>query len=80
MVTYEITDSIAVLSKKKASTVELNMVSWNGDPPRYDIRRWYEGWSERTAGKGITLTEEEARLLLEALTPRFPKDEGGEAS
>ena len=37
---------------------QLNMVSWNGNPPKYDIRDWSPDGSRM--GKGISLTEEGA--------------------
>lgn len=43
---------------------ELNLVSWNGRMPKYDIRDWTEG--HRQPGRGITLTEDELRELIGA--------------
>ena len=55
---YEITQSIACLSEEKNGwTKELNLVSWNGNAPKYDIRSWSADHSKM--GKGITLTKEE---------------------
>ena len=44
---------------------ELNLVSWRGRPPVYDLRGWNDGRSEMT--KGITLTKEELIQLKEKL-------------
>ena len=41
---------------------ELRLVSWNDADPKYDIRDWSP--DDEKMGKGITLTEEEARNLL----------------
>ena len=39
--TYEVTERIAVLSTNaRGWERQLNMVSWNGNPPKYDIRDW----------------------------------------
>ena len=40
--TFEIKEHIAVLSETtdKGWQIELNLVSWNGGEPRYDIRSW----------------------------------------
>ncbi len=62
---YEIIEKIAVLSEKGNWTKELNKVSWNDRPAKYDIRDWNH--EECKMGKGITLTDEEAKLLKEAL-------------
>lgn len=36
---YEITEELGVLSENaKGWTKELNMVSWNGHDPKYDLR------------------------------------------
>lgn len=40
---------------------ELRLVSWNDAAPRLDIRDWAPG--DTKVGKGITLTEDEARAL-----------------
>ena len=37
------------------------MVSWNGNPPKYDIRDWSPAGSRMA--KGISLTEEELKTL-----------------
>ena len=60
--TYEITKSIGVLSENaKGWTKELNMVSWNGREPKYDLREWSPDHSRMV--KGITLTEEDIENL-----------------
>ena len=46
-------------------TKEINPISWNGKEPKYDIRSFSPDWEK--CGKGITLTEAEAKSLLEAL-------------
>lgn len=66
---YEITEKIAVLSEKGGWTKELNMVSWNERPAKYDIRDWNH--EEGKMRKGITLSDEEAKILKEALDSKF---------
>lgn len=71
---YEITEEIGVLSSSsKGWNKELNKVSWNDGAPKYDIRDWSP--EHEKMGKGVTLTEEEARQLYELLgkviEPRF---------
>ncbi len=84
-VKYQIIQEIAVLGPAgKGWTKELNIVSWNGKDPKYDIRDWASGHTNM--GKGITLNETEARILCAALTKDleladaesekdFPKDD-----
>ena len=63
---YEIKKEIAVLSKGDSGyTKEINLISWNGKEPKYDIRSFSP--NREKCGKGITLTESEAAALLEAL-------------
>lgn len=62
----EIVKELAVLSRSESGyTKEINLVSWNGAEPKYDIRSWSP--EREKCGKGITLTETEARNLLAAL-------------
>lgn len=63
MVTYNIVRHIAVLSEntKTGWKKELNIVSWNGNEPKYDIREWSADHIKM--GKGITLTEDEYKVL-----------------
>lgn len=43
---------------------ELNLVSWNGRLPKYDLRDWADGHMH--PGRGITLSVDELRELVEA--------------
>ncbi|EFI41574.1 MULTISPECIES: YdbC family protein [Peptoniphilus] len=63
---FEITKHIATMSTNvKGWSKELNMVSWNGRTPKYDIREWSE--DHQMMSKGITLSEEEIEILKNAL-------------
>ena len=63
---FEIIKEIGVLSEgSKGWRNELNLVSWNGADPKYDIRDWAPEHDKM--GKGITLTKEEAAKLKELL-------------
>lgn len=63
---FEITEHLQVLSKANNGwTKELNLVSFNGRPAKYDIRSWDPDHEKMS--KGITLDNEEARLLMKAL-------------
>lgn len=66
---YEIVEEIKVLSENSNGwTKELNLVSWNGGKPKYDIRDWSPD-KDRMA-KGITLTDEEMKILIETMNNR----------
>lgn len=43
---------------------EINLVSWYGKEPKYDIRGWSEEQGCRKPGRGISLSEEEFRELI----------------
>ena len=63
---YEIIEHIGVLSEnEKGWKKEINLISWNGREPKYDIRDWSE--NHEKMGKGITLTEDEAKKLRNIL-------------
>ena len=66
---YEITEHIARLGEANGRALEVNMVSWNGRPAKVDIRRWSE--DHTFMGKGIALTEDEAKALYMALKERY---------
>ena len=64
---FEIIEEIGVLSENaKGWKKELNLISWNGGEPKYDIRDWDP--NHEKMGKGITLSEEEAKQLYIALS------------
>ncbi|MCX4269976.1 MAG: PC4/YdbC family ssDNA-binding protein [Lachnospiraceae bacterium] len=64
---YEIKKELGVISESpKRWKKELNLVSWNGGTPKYDIRDWAP--DHEKMGKGITLTKEEAQELYKLLS------------
>ncbi|MDR3311875.1 MAG: YdbC family protein [Spirochaetaceae bacterium] len=59
---FDITQQLGVVvSGKGGWATELNMVSWNGREPKYDIRPWSP--DHQKMGKGITLTKEDLQSL-----------------
>ena len=63
---FEIKQNIACLSaESRGWTKEINLVSWNGNEPKYDMRSWSADHSQM--GKGITLTKEELTALRDVL-------------
>lgn len=67
---YEIIEELGVLSESaKGWTKELNLISWNGGAPKYDIRDWAP--EHEKMGKGVTLSEEEAKKLAELLATKL---------
>lgn len=63
---YDIVEEIGVISENaKGWRKEINLISWNGAAPKYDIRDWAP--DHEKMGKGITLTLEEAQELYKIL-------------
>ncbi|MDR1674072.1 MAG: YdbC family protein [Oscillospiraceae bacterium] len=65
-INFEITEELGVLSEgAKGWQKELNLVSWNGREPKYDIREWAPNHARM--GKGVTLSADEAAILMDLL-------------
>jgi hypothetical protein len=63
---YDIIEEIGVLAENsKGWRKEINLISWNGGEPKYDIRDWAP--EHEKMGKGTTLTKEEIMKLKEIL-------------
>ncbi len=78
-INYEIVKEIGVLSTSAAPSVHsdispkcddgtvefrgegLNLISWNGRAAKYDLRDWAP--EREKMGKGITLSEDEVKIL-----------------
>ncbi len=59
---FEIVKKLGVLStSSRGWSKELNLVSWNDRPAKYDLREWSPDGT--MMGKGITLTAEEMASL-----------------
>ena len=68
--TYEIREHITDLKETKDGWKrEVNVVAWNGNEPKIDIREWSPDHSRMT--RGITLTEKEAEDLAKAIAQRM---------
>ena len=68
-IAFEIVEQIGVLSERSTGwKTELNLVSWNGNEPKYDIRSWDPAHERMT--KGVTLTEEEMQNLVNLMKER----------
>lgn len=67
---YKIVERVATLSQSGETSKELNLVSYNGASPKWDIRSWRRTNGEEKLLKGLTLTQDEARALKQALNAR----------
>lgn len=69
MFEYEIIEHLAEIGRTNDRVLEVNIVSWNKRPPKVDIRRWSD--DHAYMGKGVALTDDEAKALYEALKGRY---------
>ena len=68
---YEITKHIGVLSESaKGWKKELNLIKWNDREPKYDLREWSP--EHEKMGKGVTLSEDEIKVLNNLLSELLP--------
>ena len=74
---YEINTTIGTISESGDWKLELNLVSWNGRKPVYDIRKWhYDDYDEvDKMSKGISMSKEELHSLYEILGGMFNSEE-----
>lgn len=71
-VSWKILKEIAVLeTSQNGWTKEINLVSWNGNEAKYDVRWWSP--NKNRLGKGMTLTPGELGKLRDVL-PSIPED------
>lgn len=75
MVKYEIIETIAVLNrteyKNHTVTKEINLISYDGAEPVYDVRKWKilpDGTREMF--RGITLNSDEIKELMKVMSER----------
>ena len=67
---FSIEESFGVLStNQRGWSKELNLVSFNGLPARYDIRDWSPDHEKMS--RGISLSAEEIKALHELLAQEF---------
>lgn len=65
-VTFEIKKHIGVITEHSTGwKKELNLMSWNGNHPKYDIRDWSP--DHKYMSRGISLTETEMKRVIELM-------------
>ena len=65
--TYTIEKECGIVSTAGSLPLELHLISFNGAPAKYDLRKWREKDGQRTMQKGITMTREELLDLRDFL-------------
>ena len=68
-ITFRIVEHLGVLRASAAGwTRELNLISWNNRPPKFDIREWTP--NHEKSGRGLTFTEYEMGRICEWMAAR----------
>lgn len=69
---FNILKNIATLSDKDSITKEFNLIKYKDlKNPILDIRKWDNSNNDKQMLKGITLTDDEARKLKDALNEYY---------
>jgi hypothetical protein len=64
---YEIKRHISTISEGPALSLELNLISFVGGAPRFDLRKWRTVDGQKLMNKGTTLSAEELLTLRDVL-------------
>lgn len=70
-VTWDVIEHLGDVAEKGRMKLEVNVVSWNNNPPKIDIRCWNDDYTQMK--RGTTLTEEEAERVYQILKARYEK-------
>lgn len=73
---YEVKRNIGKLGEE--SDKELRIVSWNDREAKLDIRSWYLKDGQERCGKGVGLTVDEAKALVELLNKYLEENDEDE--
>ena len=72
-ISFEIVEHLGVITTYSTGwNKELNLVSWNGAAPKYDIREWSPDHAHMS--RGVTLHEKEMRTILDLIRNRRRKN------
>ena len=75
---FKIIKHIVTLPKKDGAwATEINLISWHGKEPVYDIRDWLPNHHE--AGEGLMFTADEAKIISAALCEEIQDDKRDDA-
>lgn len=71
MQNFEIVKKLGIIrdADERGWPIEVNLVSWHGRPATVDIRKWSP--DHLTPGKGVSVNEEEAEMLMGDLEDYF---------
>lgn len=65
---YRIIKDLALIHDGGVEQLRLNVIQWERQAPKYDLRLWSDSWPEGwIPGKGLLLSNTEAEILCRAL-------------
>lgn len=69
MASYIIEKTLAEISRTNGTVKKLTLTGWSNNPAKLDLRTWLivADGDAAQPGRGVTLTDEEARTLADAL-------------
>ena len=71
-ISFEIVKRIGIIERRPSGwNKEVNLVSWNGGPAKYDIREWSDNHEHMS--RGITLTEQELARVMNHVLEKTPE-------
>ena len=70
---YEVVEHIQTIAEYGSGdyVLELNLISFNGSAPKYDLRKWNRSKDQML--RGVTLSAEEAAKVAAALSSHLAK-------
>ena len=66
-INYRIVRPLGTLGTNGNITTELNLISYNNYKPKLDLRKWEKKGDNKILQRGLTLTDDEAKNLYNAL-------------
>ena len=61
---WKVLEEVGGIEEGSAWTLEVNIISWDGKPPKIDVRRWNEAKDKMSKGLSFTRAEVEALIPL----------------
>ena len=71
-INFEVVEDLGVIGPRGSWNLHLARVSWNGRKPKLELRTWDENME--TPGKGVTISDDEAELLMNMLKKEFEEE------
>lgn len=72
MIKYTVLQTLAILNgADSAFSKRATITAWGNNPPKLDIRTWRDEGGQLIPGRGVTLSDTEARRTMAALEDYF---------